>query len=386
MRCYALTEALAERFRVVLLARRRRCRTGIAPPRGVELVALPPLGVNGGRFGSGDPRYSTEHAWEVRSARILRRCDERAPGRRARRAVPVRAREVRARAGPAARAAARAAAPSPPAACATSSSPRARTSRSTTTARARLADAYLDAVLVHCDPALRPAGGDVQPERRARPCPSTTPGFVSGRDGGAAPRRAASTSSSPPAAGASARRCCEEAMDASDGRPMRAIAGPLMPEEDCAALAGASRRPTWSCCARSPTSPHELSQAAREHQPVRLQHRARPRAHRASRRWSSRTPTPEENEQTPPRAPARAARRAQGRHAHQRRHRRAAGVHAAPGVARPRRRGQDRGAAVRPAQVLRPTSCASGARCPAPARGHASSSRSPSWPSRGRSR
>ena len=69
MRSYALTEALTERFRVVLLAG-GDLPEGIDPPRGVEIVALPPLGVNGGTFGSGDPRYSTERAWEVRAQRI----------------------------------------------------------------------------------------------------------------------------------------------------------------------------------------------------------------------------------------------------------------------------------------------------------------------------
>ena len=51
-------------------ARGRGPAEGIEPPRGVEIVALPPLGVNGGTFGSGDPRYSTERAWEVRAQRI----------------------------------------------------------------------------------------------------------------------------------------------------------------------------------------------------------------------------------------------------------------------------------------------------------------------------
>ena len=44
MRSYALCERLAERFRVVLLAG-GELPEGIDPPQGVELVALPPLGV-----------------------------------------------------------------------------------------------------------------------------------------------------------------------------------------------------------------------------------------------------------------------------------------------------------------------------------------------------
>ena len=44
MRSYALCDALAERFRVVLLTG-GELPSGIDPPAGVELVALPPLGV-----------------------------------------------------------------------------------------------------------------------------------------------------------------------------------------------------------------------------------------------------------------------------------------------------------------------------------------------------
>ena len=36
----------------------------------MELVALPPLGVDGGRFGSRDRRLSTERAWALRAERI----------------------------------------------------------------------------------------------------------------------------------------------------------------------------------------------------------------------------------------------------------------------------------------------------------------------------
>jgi len=73
MRSYALTEKLAERFRVVLLAG-GDLPAGIAAPRDVEIVALPPLGVNGGTFGSGDPRYSTGRAGKCAARASRRRC------------------------------------------------------------------------------------------------------------------------------------------------------------------------------------------------------------------------------------------------------------------------------------------------------------------------
>src|SRR5687767_8469939 len=70
MRAYALAEALTAKYRVTLLAG-GELPAGIDPPLDVALVALPPLGVTpGAGFGSGDPRYTTERAWAVRSERI----------------------------------------------------------------------------------------------------------------------------------------------------------------------------------------------------------------------------------------------------------------------------------------------------------------------------
>jgi predicted glycosyltransferase len=71
MRSYALCARLAERFRVVLVCG-GPLPDGIAPPRGIEVVALPALGVGpAGRFVSHDPRFTVEQAWEERRARIL---------------------------------------------------------------------------------------------------------------------------------------------------------------------------------------------------------------------------------------------------------------------------------------------------------------------------
>ena len=71
MRSYALCARLAERFRVVLVCGGPLPR-GIEPPAGVEIVALPPLGVGpAGRFVSHEPRVPVERAWEARRERIL---------------------------------------------------------------------------------------------------------------------------------------------------------------------------------------------------------------------------------------------------------------------------------------------------------------------------
>ena len=68
MRSYALCEALAERFRVVLLAG-GELPDGIEPPRGRRDRRAAAAGrATAARFGSGDPRYTTERAWEVRAA------------------------------------------------------------------------------------------------------------------------------------------------------------------------------------------------------------------------------------------------------------------------------------------------------------------------------
>jgi predicted glycosyltransferase len=150
MRSYALCRGLAERFRVVLVVG-GQLPDGIAPPPGVELVPLPPLGVEGGRFRSQDHRLSTERAWAVRSERIQATLREVRPdvvfvelfpfGRAkfARELVPL-LEAARARGAFTA--------------CSlrdilVSSRPDQRAYDD----RAReLADAHLDAVLVHCDP------------------------------------------------------------------------------------------------------------------------------------------------------------------------------------------------------------------------------------------
>jgi predicted glycosyltransferase len=71
MRSYALCAALSERFRVVLVCGGALPR-GIRPPAGVQVLALPPLGVGAaGGFVSHDPRYTVEQAWAAREERIL---------------------------------------------------------------------------------------------------------------------------------------------------------------------------------------------------------------------------------------------------------------------------------------------------------------------------
>jgi predicted glycosyltransferase len=79
MRSYALCAALREHFRVVLVTGGPPA-PGIAPPAGVRVVALPPLGVKAnGRFESHDRRFTVDRAWTERRERILALFDELEP-------------------------------------------------------------------------------------------------------------------------------------------------------------------------------------------------------------------------------------------------------------------------------------------------------------------
>jgi predicted glycosyltransferase len=228
MRSYALCDRLAERFRVVLLCG-GELPEGIAPPEGVELIPLPPLRVNPGEgFGSGDPRYTPERAWEVRLERILKTLHD------------VRPKVVLVELFPFGRAKfARELVPLLEAArtqgAFTACSLRdilvsGRDDQRAYDDRARaLADAHLDAVLVHCDPRF------ARLEETFRP---TTPlsvgvhytGFVAGR--ATEPRRRGEHIVVSAGGGRVGAPLMLSAMAASDGRPMKVIAGPLMPEEN----------------------------------------------------------------------------------------------------------------------------------------------------------
>jgi predicted glycosyltransferase len=253
MRSYALCDRLAERFTVTLLAG-GKLPEGIEPPANVELVALPPLGVNGNGFGSSDPRYSTERAWEVRAERIAATLKRTKPkvvlvelfpfGRAkfARELVPLleTARSQGAFT-----------------ACSLRdilvSGDRHRDDR----ARA-LADAHLDAVLIHADPRFARLE-----ETFAPTAPLKTPvhytGFVTGREVKPEPRQDHVVISA--GGGRVGKPLLKEAIQALNGRPMRAIAGPLMPDEDFAELQ-ALAPPNVTLLRSVPDLAQELKQAA----------------------------------------------------------------------------------------------------------------------------
>jgi predicted glycosyltransferase len=70
-RSFALCEALAQRFNVILLCG-GKLPPAKRPPEGVQVVALPPLGATiDGRLVSHDSRFSVERAFELRRDKIL---------------------------------------------------------------------------------------------------------------------------------------------------------------------------------------------------------------------------------------------------------------------------------------------------------------------------
>jgi len=229
-RSYALCAHLAEWFRVVLVCG-GPLPDEIEPPPGVEIVALPPLGVGpGARFVSHDPGLSVERAWSVRGERLLRMLHTLRPavvfvelfpfGRAkfARELVPLL--ELAREAG-----------------AMTACSLRdilvtGREDQAAHDERAcRLANAHLDAVLVHSDPRFAQLDETFGPIDRLE-IPVRYTGFVVG-----APSRAVAreprvvVSAGGGLVGEPLLRAAIQAQRIGTGLAMRTIAGPLMPED-----------------------------------------------------------------------------------------------------------------------------------------------------------
>ena len=230
MRSYALCGALSERFRVVLLCG-GALPEGIGPPPGVQVLALPPLGVGpGGAFVSHDPRYSVEQAWAVRSERIL-------AAFRAVRPVVVLvelfpfgrakfARELLPLLEAARAAGALTACSLRDILVASRADQQAHDDRA-----AALADAHLDAVLVHSDPGFARLEETFAPRRRLR-VPVHYTGFVVRDAATAGPPRGnhVVVSAGGGLVGEPLLRAAAAAQPEA-GVPMRLIGGPLLPED-----------------------------------------------------------------------------------------------------------------------------------------------------------
>ena len=240
-RSYALCAHLAEWFRVVLVCG-GTLPEEIEPPPAVEIVALPPLGVGAGsRFVSHDRKLSLERAWSVRRELILRTFRTLQPavvfvelfpfGRAkfARELVPLLelARESGAM---------------------TACSLRdilvtGRDDQAGHDERAcRIANERLDAVLVHSDPRFARLEETFGPiDSLAVPVRYT--GFVvGGRPPAVARERRVVVSAGGGLVGEPLLRAAIEAQQIGTGVPMRAIAGPLMPDDAYERLCAAAVR------------------------------------------------------------------------------------------------------------------------------------------------
>ena len=230
MRSYALSAALAQRFRVVLLCG-GAVPAGIRPPAGVRVVALPPLGIGaGGRFVSHDPRYTLEAAWAARHARILATFRALRPAAVVVELFPFGRAKFARELVPLLEAARSAGALT---ACSVRDilvSRRADQQQHDDRA-ARHADALLDAVLVHSDPSFARLEETFAPRRPLR-VPVHYTGFVV-REPSAAPDGRGEhvlVSSGGGLVGEPLLRAAALAQPAA-GVPMRLIAGPLLPDE-----------------------------------------------------------------------------------------------------------------------------------------------------------
>ena len=230
MRSYALCAALTERFRVVLVCG-GALPAGIRPPAGVQVLALPPLGVGAaGGFVSHDPRYTVEQAWAVREQRILAAFRAVRPvavlvelfpfGRAkfARELLPLLE-------------AARAAGAFTACSLRDILVSRRSDQQAYDDRAAAIANAHFDAVLVHSDPGFARLEETFAPRRPLR-VPVHYTGFVVRDEGPAAPWRGdhVVVSAGGGLVGEPLLRAAARAQPAV-GVPMRLIAGPLLPED-----------------------------------------------------------------------------------------------------------------------------------------------------------
>jgi predicted glycosyltransferase len=230
MRSYALCAHLAEWYRVVLVCG-GALPDRIAPPPGVEVVALPPLGVGAGaRFVSHDPSLTLERAWALRGELLKRTLRDVRPavllvelfpfGRAkfARELVPLLER---------ARGSGAMTACSLRDILVTGREDQARHDERA----CRLANAHLDAVLVHSDPRFARLEETFGPVEKLE-VPVRYTGFVVGprpRPVVREPRVLVSAGGG--LVGEPLLRAAIEAQRIGTGLPMRAIAGPLMPDD-----------------------------------------------------------------------------------------------------------------------------------------------------------
>ncbi|MEA2284645.1 MAG: hypothetical protein QOJ21_688 [Solirubrobacteraceae bacterium] len=250
VRSLALAGSLAERFRVVVLSGGRLPR-GVAVPPGVELVALPPMGMTvDGELISDDRRRSAERAMELRRAGILAAHEALRPDVVLVELFPFGRRKFAPELLPLLEAAGDAGALR---LCSlrdllvTSKRDQARHDERA----ACLANEHFDAVLVHSDPGFARLEESFRPATPLR-VPVHYTGFVAPEERAAAPARARAAgqrlrvvvSAGGGRYGGDLLRAAAEAhgVGLSDaGIGVRIIAGPFLPEDEWHALRAAAR-------------------------------------------------------------------------------------------------------------------------------------------------
>ena len=233
VRSFALAGALAERFRVVLLNGGRLPR-GLPVPPGVEVVSMPPLGMTvDGTLVSHDRRRSTDRALQLRRRQMLALHEELRPEVLFVELFPFGRKKFAGELVPLLEAAR-------DAGTLTVCSLRdilvaSRHDQQKFDERASLtANALFDAILVHADPRFARLEETFRPKSPLS-VPVHYTGFVTGRNDERAPERGDHVVISA-GGGRVGRSLLEEAIQRLNGTPMRAIAGPLMPQEDFDAL------------------------------------------------------------------------------------------------------------------------------------------------------
>ena len=228
-RSYVLCAALRERFRVVLL-----CSgpppDALRPPAGVQVVTLPPLGVGpDGAFASLDPAFTLDEAWAARRARMLATLRAVQPALLIVELFPFGRARFRRELVPLLDAAAAIGAVRICSLRDILVTRRADQRRHDERA-AELANAHLDAVLVHSDPSFARLEETFAPRTRLR-VPVHYTGFVVEQNGRPRPRGAHVVVS------AGGGRVGEPLLSTAaraqplTGMPMRLIGGPLLPAQ-----------------------------------------------------------------------------------------------------------------------------------------------------------
>jgi predicted glycosyltransferase len=239
-RSFALSEALTRRFRVVLLCGGKLPRA-TRPPRGVHVVALPPLGAAiDGRLISHDRRLSLDGARRIRRDAILETFRSERPEAVLVEFFPFGKRRFTGEIVPLLQEAASTRPAAPVVVCSIRDIlvGRGREQQEFDDHASELANRYFDAVLVHSDPKFARLDESFRPKVPIR-VPVRYTGFVVPNGvppNGSSSRRGLVVSAGGGVAGGPLLRSAVEAYRILGELDMKVIAGPFFPEDEWRAL------------------------------------------------------------------------------------------------------------------------------------------------------